>query len=95
MAKAFPEIKNVVLLMLENRSFDHMLGGLPGVDGASAAWANSDGQQIYPQTPIERWEQDDVRTVDPDPKHATPGLTPRERTENLLAGRAVPHIEAP
>jgi phospholipase C len=69
MADTLPEIRHVVLLMLENRSFDHMLGGLPGVDGASAAWTNSDGQRSYAQTPIEHWDQDDVRTVEPDPKH--------------------------
>ncbi|MCX4240391.1 alkaline phosphatase family protein [Paraliomyxa miuraensis] len=28
-----PRMKHVVVLMLENRSFDHMLGMLPGVDG--------------------------------------------------------------
>ena len=74
MADAFPEIKHVVLLILENRSFDHMLGGLPGVDGASATWTNNDEQQSYGQTPIAHWEQDDARTVDPDPKHETPNV---------------------
>lgn len=69
MADTLPEIRHVVLLMLENRSFDHMLGGLPGVDGASSTWTNSDGERSYAQTPIERWEQDDERSVDPDPKH--------------------------
>ena len=34
------QIKRVVVLMLENRSFDHMLGALPGIDGASAANVN-------------------------------------------------------
>jgi phospholipase C len=34
MADAFPEIRHIVLLLLENRSFDHMLGGLPGMNGA-------------------------------------------------------------
>jgi phospholipase C len=63
MADALPEIRHVVLLMLENRSFDHMLGGSPGVNGTSATWTNSDGQRSYAQTPIEHWEQDDVRTV--------------------------------
>jgi phospholipase C len=43
-ADAFPEIRHIVLLLLENRSFDHILGGLPGMNGASAAWTNSDGQ---------------------------------------------------
>jgi phospholipase C len=40
MADALPEIRHVVLLKLENRSFDHLLGGLPGVNGASAMWTS-------------------------------------------------------
>jgi phospholipase C len=35
-------IQHVVLLLLENHSFDHMLGGMPGVDGASPVNINSD-----------------------------------------------------
>jgi hypothetical protein len=82
MADPLPEIKHVVVLMLENRSFDHMLGGLPGVDGASPAWTNNDGQQIYAQTPIENSEQDDARTVDPDPKHETPNVLRQIQNNN-------------
>lgn len=82
MADPFPEIKHVVLLMLENRSFDHMLGGLPGVDGASPAWTNSDGQRAYAQMPIEHPEQDDARTVDPDPKHETPNVLRQIQNNN-------------
>lgn len=37
-----PPITNVVLLILENQSFDHMLGGMPGVDGASPGNVNID-----------------------------------------------------
>jgi phospholipase C len=33
-------IKHLVVLMLENRSFDHMLGLLPGVNGLDPNWAN-------------------------------------------------------
>jgi phospholipase C len=70
MPDSFPEIKHVVLLMLENRSFDHILGGLPGVDGASAAWTNRDeDHNEYAQTPIANWQDPEVRTVDPDPRH--------------------------
>jgi phospholipase C len=82
MADTLPEIKHVVLLMLENRSFDHMLGGLPGVDGASAAWTNSDGERTYAQTPIEHWEQDDAHSVDPDPKHETLNLLRQLQNNN-------------
>jgi phospholipase C len=33
-------IKHLVVLMLENRSFDHMLGYLPGVNGIPKNWTN-------------------------------------------------------
>jgi len=33
MPKRQARIEHVVVLMLENRSFDHMLGTCPGVDG--------------------------------------------------------------
>ena len=56
MADNFPQIKHVVVLMLENRSFDHLLGGLPGIDGASPLWTNSDGQREYAQSPLEEWD---------------------------------------
>jgi phospholipase C len=73
MADGFPQIRHVVLLMLENRSFDHLLGGLPGVDGATPGWSNSDGQRDYAQTPL-NWDDPAARTVDPDPKHETPNV---------------------
>jgi phospholipase C len=82
MADPLPEIKHVVLLMLENRSFDHLLGGLPGVNGAVATWTNSDGQQLYAQTPIEHPDTDDARTVSPDPKHETPNVLSQLQNNN-------------
>jgi phospholipase C len=43
-SKRDPRIKHLIVLMLENRSFDHMLGysGIPGVDGPSTANTNKD-----------------------------------------------------
>jgi phospholipase C len=70
MADQFPEIRHVVVLLLENRSFDHMLGALPGVDGVSPGWTNSDGQQAYAQIPIVNPDVDEeARIVTPDPRH--------------------------
>jgi phospholipase C len=69
MADSFPQIKHVIVLALENRSFDHMLGGLAGVNGASPQWSNSDGQNAYAQTPLQSWWDPAARIVDPDPKH--------------------------
>ena len=51
-------IDHVIVLMLENRSFDHVLGGLsadiPGLDGADPndpARTNTDGGKTYTQQP--------------------------------------------
>jgi phospholipase C len=42
--KRDPRIKHLIVLMLENRSFDHMLGysRIPGVDGPGASNSNTD-----------------------------------------------------
>ncbi|HEY8120013.1 MAG TPA: alkaline phosphatase family protein [Myxococcota bacterium] len=65
------KIRHVVLLMLENRSFDQMLGGLqasiPAIDGVlPPGRSNSAGGIAFPQQPGA------ARKVDPDPQHATP-----------------------
>jgi phospholipase C len=64
-------IEHVIVLMLENRSFDHMLGGLseaiPGLDGAPRAGeparSNRAGGRTYKQT------EGASRTLKYDPKH--------------------------
>src|SRR5438874_12064209 len=38
-ASATTPIKNVVVIMMENRTFDHMLGRFPGVNGYTEAHA--------------------------------------------------------
>jgi len=42
-------IEHVIVLMMENRSFDHMLGRLPGVDGLQRDMFNTreDGEPVY------------------------------------------------
>ncbi len=65
-AEAGEKIRHVVLLMMENRSFDQMLGGLsvPGLDGALPPGRSNSWQGVrYPQ------QAGAARTVDPDPKH--------------------------
>jgi len=59
-------IKHVVLLMLENRSFDHMLGSLPNVNGVGMGHSNTDSAgNVYTQAPTS------TREIDPDPTHET------------------------
>lgn len=61
-------IRHVIHLMLENRSFDHFLGAVPGVDGVNEAdpYANLEG----PGSAV-RYEQRPgaVRKMKPDPRH--------------------------
>jgi phospholipase C len=58
-------IQNVVLLLLENHSFDHMLGGMPGVDGASSLNINTDnsGNHFHQH-------ETTIRQMKFDPRHA-------------------------
>jgi phospholipase C len=41
-----PHIRHVVVLMMENRSFDHFLGWLPGADGEQAGLAFTDSAGV-------------------------------------------------
>lgn len=62
-----PPFKHLVVLMMENRSFDHLLGFLPGVDGLKGGETNPVG----PEGPLVKVSQN-ARTVHdliPDPGH--------------------------
>jgi phospholipase C len=45
-------IDHVVVLMLENRSFDHLLGWLPGADGNQARTFPAPDGNLYPNYPL-------------------------------------------
>lgn len=68
-------LKHVVVLMMENRSFDHMLGSLgeddPRIDGISDTHSNPDttGALVKPQPLAEFQGQ-----LDPDPDHHFPAV---------------------
>jgi phospholipase C len=68
-------LKHIVVLMMENRSFDHMLGGLtaqdPRVDGLTGGEANPDttGASI-PVQPLAEFQSQ----LDPDPGHQFPDV---------------------
>jgi phospholipase C len=45
-------VEHVVVLMMENRSFDHFLGWLPGADGRlNRTYLSTDGN-VYPNYPL-------------------------------------------
>jgi phospholipase C len=68
-------LKHIVVLMMENRSFDHMLGSLKAVnqqiDGVDGTQSNPDtqGNQIFVQPLAEFQSQ-----LDPDPDHHFPAV---------------------
>jgi phospholipase C len=66
-------LEHIVVLMMENRSFDHMLGGLdhPGIDGLKGDESNPDtnGDET-PARPNATYQGQ----LDPDPDHHFPGV---------------------
>ena len=68
-------LKHIVVLMMENRSFDHMLGSLkadnPQIDGVSGNESNPDtqGNPVAAQPLAEYQSQ-----LDPDPDHHFPAV---------------------
>src|SRR5450631_1335799 len=68
-------LKHIVVLMMENRSFDHMLGSLkavnPKIDGLDGTQSNPDtqGNQVLAQPLAEFQSQ-----LDPDPDHHFPAV---------------------
>jgi phospholipase C len=75
MATGLDSLKHIVVLMMENRSFDHMLGSLkavnPQIDGVSDQLNNPDttGAPVKPQALAEFQGQ-----LNPDPDHHFPAV---------------------
>ncbi|MGO9241406.1 MAG: alkaline phosphatase family protein [Bryobacteraceae bacterium] len=75
MSAALDRLKHVVVLMMENRSFDHMLGSLhaqdPRIDGLTGSESNPDttGANVQVSAQAEFQSQ-----LDPDPGHHYPDV---------------------
>src|ERR1700722_1172919 len=73
MAPGLNNLKHIVVLMMENRSFDHMLGYMqvPGLNGLSGNETNPDSngqaQSVQPTAAAQA-------ELDPDPDHSWPGV---------------------
>ena len=60
-------IEHIVVLMMENSSFDRMLGAIPGVDGVNPA--NPETNPNFPDnTPVSQ-QATDARNIPDDPEH--------------------------
>src|SRR3981189_1813808 len=75
MPPGLDQLKHIVVLMMENRSFDHMLGSLTErdsrIDGITAQLSNPDttGAPVKPQPKAEFQGQ-----YNPDPDHHFPAV---------------------
>ena len=73
MPTGLDRLQHIVVLMMENRSFDHMLGSLPGIGGIDDAGAftnpNADGNAIKPLPQAAFQAQ-----LQPDPDHHFPAV---------------------
>ncbi len=67
---AIDPIKHVIVLMMENRSFDHMLGDIPNVDGVNKTSPRTNTEQ---PGSTRKYAQENIaaRKVNPDPHHET------------------------
>ena len=73
MPPGLDKLQHIVVLMMENRSFDHMLGSLPGIGGIddAGAYTNPDANSnaVKPQALAEFQAQ-----LQPDPDHHFPAV---------------------
>lgn len=73
MPTGLESLQHIVVLMMENRSFDHMLGSLPGIGGIDDAGAftnpDANGNPVQPQAQAAFQAQ-----LQPDPDHHFPAV---------------------
>src|SRR5260221_8043986 len=82
------QLKHLVVLMMENRSFDHMLGALQAtdgrIDGINNAFPNPDTTNAaVPPQPLAEYQGQ----LDPDPDHAFAAVDKQIFNGDLGAGR--------
>ena len=75
MTAGLQNLKHIVVLMMENRSFDHMLGSLraqnPSINGLTGAESNLDTtNEPAPVKPLAEFQSQ----LDPDPNHHFPAV---------------------
>lgn len=75
-------IEHVIVLMLENRSFDHLFGALPDVDGVDPSAPGTNIERPNSST-VYRQESVAVRKMRPDPRHETKNVLRQIQTDQL------------
>jgi len=77
MPPGLDNLKHIVVLMMENRSFDHMLGALsatnPAIDGIKPGLTNPDTTPAHNPVPVQPLAEFQSQ-LDPDPDHHFPAV---------------------
>lgn len=82
------QLKHVVVLMMENRSFDHMLGGLKAVDPRIEGLTGGETNPDVNGTPVAvRPDAAYQGQLDPDPNHHFPGVDFQLFAGDMTPGR--------
>jgi phospholipase C len=75
MTKGLDNLKHIVVLMMENRSFDHMLGGLMAEDSRINGLSGTESNPDSTNTPVTvKPDAAYQGQLDPDPDHHFPGV---------------------
>jgi phospholipase C len=86
-------IRHVIVLMFENRSFDHMLGNLPGVDGVDTAVPRSNRESLDPNARIFKQQTVAIR-LDLDPKHEVESVAQQLTADGACGGFVIDFAHA-
>jgi phospholipase C len=87
MGSALPNIKHVIVLMFENRSFDHILGAMPGVDGV----LDDNGAKPDIYNTMRPLEQPGVNNPATTPTGIVPGVSPDPAKQPDYEKQRIPH----
>jgi phospholipase C len=87
MGSALPNIQHVIVLMFENRSFDHLLGAMPGVDGVLDE--NGAKPDIY--NTMRPLEEPGVNNPATTPTGIVPGVSPDPAKQPNYEKQRIPH----
>src|ERR1700733_9918310 len=75
MSAGLDNLKHIVVLMMENRSFDHMLGGLKALDKRINGLAGNESNLDTTNEPAKVAAQAEFQSqLDPDPDHHFPAV---------------------
>lgn len=87
-------IKHVVVLMLENRSFDCMLGSLYPTDGTYQG-IDPSHLNVYAGTPVPAWKSDSLDSVAACIPNPDPGELYDDMNQQLFGGTGAPSNDMP